>query len=99
MSSLEEIGTGGQSAEVDLVGKGQGQEEAVTVRERFDLLGRCLQRLPQRDREVLILATMSGLPQQDIADQCNMNLNTVKTIIRRAKIKLARFMTEVEYGL
>ncbi len=60
-------------------------------------LRRCIHALPERDREVLLLDVMAQLPQQDIAGKMDLNLNTVKTIIRRSKIKLARMMAEVAH--
>ena len=67
-------------------------------RERLQCLRHCMLTLPERDREILLLDAMAGLPQQEIAARFELNLNTVKTIIRRAKIKLARLMTEVDHG-
>ena len=71
---------------------------ALEQRERRRQLKHCLDRLPERDREVLLLDVMAELPQQDIATQMELNLNTVKTILRRTKIKLARMMVEVAHG-
>jgi len=62
--------------------------------ERGKLLRRCLKQLAEREREVLLLDVMAELPQADIAQQLDLNLNTVKTILRRTRIKLARMMTE-----
>ena len=66
--------------------------------EQLKHLRLAMRHLPERDRQILLLDTMAELPQQEIADQLNLNLNTVKTIIRRAKIKLASFMVEVAHG-
>lgn len=60
-------------------------------------LRKCIQQLPERDREILLLDAMAELPQQEIATLMDLNLNTVKTIIRRAKIKLARLMAEADH--
>ena len=46
--------------------------------------------LPQRQREALALFAMKELTYQEIADLMAAPLNTVKTLIRRARIDLAR---------
>lgn len=70
-------------------------EEQLAQRERLQHLKRFLTELPDRDREMLLMDAMSGLPQKEIAAMFDLNLNTVKTTIRRARIKLARRMAEV----
>jgi RNA polymerase sigma-70 factor (ECF subfamily) len=77
---------------------GEHPRERIERREHLVLLRRCVGELPERDREVLLLDTMAGVPQKDIAEQLELNLNTVKTILRRAKIKLARMMAEAAHG-
>ncbi len=42
--------------------------------------------MPQR--EVLILATIENLPLKDIASILGMTTNTVKTHVRRARLRL-----------
>ncbi len=66
--------------------------------QQLQLLRTCLAKLPERDREILLLEVMAELPQKDIAHQLDLNLNTVKTLTRRAKIKLARLMAEANDG-
>lgn len=82
----------------DREGSAPSPEEHVVQRERLALMQACLQKLPERDREVLLLGTMAELPGQVIAERLELNLNTVKTILRRTKIKLARLMVEAEHG-
>jgi len=77
---------------------GQGQQASLERGERAAALRRCLTRLPERDREILLLDTMAELPQVEIARQFALNLNTVKTILRRTRIKLARMMVEAGHG-
>lgn len=77
---------------------GEHPRVALERREDLALLRRCVSALPERDREILLLDTMAELPQKDIAERMALNLNTVKTILRRAKIKLARMMVEAAHG-
>jgi len=89
---------GEDNAGARLVSAADGPQKTLEKSERTLLLRRCIQQLPERDRQVVLLNNMAELAQQDIADQLNLNLNTVKTIIRRARIKLARMMAEVTHG-
>lgn len=66
--------------------------------QQLRLLRSCLAKLPERDRDILLLEVMAELPQKDIAQQLDLNLNTLKTLTRRAKIKLARLMAEANDG-
>ena len=47
-----------------------------------------IQALPMPQREVLILATIENLPLKDIASILEMPINTVKTHVRRARLRL-----------
>ncbi len=84
--------------ETDPPSREPGAQARLESREELQRLRQCIHALSERDREVLLLDAMAGLPQQDIARQLGLNLNTVKTIIRRSKIKLARMMVEVAHG-
>jgi RNA polymerase sigma factor (sigma-70 family) len=75
----------------------QQPQTTLERKQHLQRLKHCLLKLPERDREVLLLDAMADLPQQEIAARMDLNLNTVKTIIRRAKIKLARWMVEVTH--
>jgi len=70
-------------------------EKQLAHREKLAFLKSCMAELPKKDRELLLLDAMGDLPQKDIATMMDLNLNTVKTLIRRARIKLARRMAEV----
>jgi RNA polymerase sigma-70 factor (ECF subfamily) len=73
-----------------------GPERTAAARESLAWLERALRTLPFAQREVLVLATIVGLRQQDIAQSLNLPLNTVKTHLRRARLKLAEDMDERE---
>lgn len=79
-------------------GHSEQPEKALLADEKMNHLRKALAQLPERDRKVLLLEVMGELPQKDIAEQLDLNLNTVKTILRRARIKLARMMVEKERG-
>ncbi|CAM2066523.1 RNA polymerase sigma factor [Sulfidibacter corallicola] len=81
----------------ELAEEGPDAFRSLHVKREVQLLRECLVRLSERDREILLLDTVAEIPQREIADMFDMNLNTVKTIIRRARIKLARAMAEAEH--
>lgn len=73
-------------------------EQSLQRSERMKALRTAIGRLSSRDREVLLLDTMAEMPQKEIAQLLGLNLNTVKTVIRRSKIRVARYMVEAQHG-
>jgi RNA polymerase sigma-70 factor (ECF subfamily) len=63
-------------------------EALASARETSDWLERAIQALPLAQREVLILAAIESLPLNDIASVLDIPLNTVKTHLRRARLRL-----------
>jgi RNA polymerase sigma-70 factor (ECF subfamily) len=47
-----------------------------------------LEHLPPQQRQVLILSLVYGLTHQEIADQTNLPLGTVKTLLRRTVLQI-----------
>jgi len=73
-----------------------GPEHIAAARETITWLEQALLVLPLTQREILVLSTIVGLRQQEIAQSLNLPLNTVKTHLRRARLKLADAMEERE---
>jgi len=63
-------------------------EALASARETTDWLERAIQALPFSQREVLVLATLENLPMNDIASILGLPVNTVKTQLRRARLRL-----------
>jgi RNA polymerase sigma-70 factor (ECF subfamily) len=63
-------------------------ERATAARQTLARLENLLKTLPSAQREVLLLITIAGLPQQAVADALEIPLNTVKTHLRRARLAL-----------
>jgi RNA polymerase sigma-70 factor (ECF subfamily) len=63
-------------------------EALASARETTDWLERAIQALPLSQREVLVLATLENLPMNDIASILGLPVNTVKTQLRRARLRL-----------
>lgn len=60
----------------------QGPEERAQVRE---LLDRMLEELPDQDRQLLVLKEMEGFSVQELAKILDLNVNTVKVRLFRAR--------------
>ncbi len=69
-------------------------EEKASARQTVDWLEKEIPRLPLPQREVLVLACCQSIPQAEIAAVLDMPLNTVKTHLRRARLKLVRLHAE-----
>ncbi|HSF16700.1 MAG TPA: RNA polymerase sigma factor [Vicinamibacteria bacterium] len=65
-------------------------EKIAAASQMFRFLERELEALPPIQREVLVLASIESVPQKDIAEALGIPLNTVKTHLRRARLKLIR---------
>ena len=63
-------------------------EAMASAKETKTWLARAIRALPTPQREVLILATIENLPLNDIASMLDMPLSTVKTHVRRARLRL-----------
>ena len=66
-----------------------GPDRVAEARQSVAWLERALPALPPAQREVLLLVTVTGLRQQDVAEALGLPLNTVKTHLRRARLALA----------
>lgn len=64
-------------------------ERSAEARETVAWLEEEIRRLPQAQREVLILASLEGRPLAEVAEALAMPVNTVKTHLRRARLALA----------
>ena len=56
--------------------------------EARDLLERMMEKLPQQDRELLILKEVEGFSVQELAEILELNVNTVKVRLFRARARL-----------
>jgi len=64
-------------------------ERATEAKETVAWLEREIPNLPALQREVLLLVCVEGLPLQKVASALGIPVNTVKTHLRRARLKLA----------
>lgn len=64
-------------------------QQVVEAQESAGWLTDRIAALPDPQREVLLLCSVEGLPQKEVADQLGVPVNTVKTHLRRARLTLA----------
>lgn len=62
--------------------------------ERGRVLARGLARLPEWQRRALVLRELSGLSYQEISDELEIDLGTVKSRIARARLNLRKVLME-----
>jgi RNA polymerase sigma-70 factor (ECF subfamily) len=71
-----------------------GPRALAEIDETLAWLAQALPGLPLDQREVLLLGSVGGLRLQDIATVLDTPLNTVKTLMRRARMSLAKALAE-----
>jgi RNA polymerase sigma-70 factor (ECF subfamily) len=58
----------------------------------------CIERLPQKEREIIELAYLKGMSQSEIATELQTPLGTVKTRNRAALLHLAEILEREEHS-
>ena len=77
-----------EPASADVPDDAPDAEALASAQQTKAWLEQAIQALPVPQREVLILATIENLPLKDIASILEMPINTVKTHVRRARMRL-----------
>ncbi len=72
-----------------LAGPGPSGENALERKETAQWLEAMIAALPRSERDVLILSCVEGLEQDEVAMALSMPVNTVKTHLRRARLRMA----------
>ena len=72
--------------------------EHMQASERLSLVNQAIQKLPERQREAIMLYAFDSMTYQDIARALEIPTNTVKTLIHRARATLARTIETAEEG-
>lgn len=67
-------------------------ETTVELKELAAALSTFLRSLPDRERNVFMARYWYVMPINDISARLSLNINTVKTILRRTRQKLARYL-------
>ena len=72
--------------------KGSSPETTVELKELAAALSTFLHNLPDRERNVFMARYWYVMPINDISARLSLNINTVKTILRRTRQKLVRYL-------
>ena len=83
---------------VALASGGPNPEDEWIRSSRQKLVHRALHRLSEINREIIVLKDIQGLPLEDISGMLDLPLGTVKSRSSRARIELARAITEMDGG-
>jgi RNA polymerase sigma-70 factor (ECF subfamily) len=73
-----------------------GPERLAAGRHAAGLLERALMGLTERDRAIVLLREVEGLPYEEIASILGMNLGTLKATLHRARERLRRDLVRQE---
>ena len=79
---------------IQLTEDARGPLEKVDAREQAEIVRRAVERLPDRQREAIVLYAFEQMTYREIADVMEIRINTVKTLIRRGRAALAAKMTD-----
>ena len=74
---------------------GPGTEEKVIAADEHRQMRECIARLPEDQREALVLTQLESVPYEEAAVRLGTTEGTVKSRVNRAKAKLREWMTEL----
>ena len=72
--------------------EGESPAEAAVTQEFMDRVTECMSGLNEMHREVLLLRNVHNLSYEEIADQLEISIGTVKSRIARARESLRELM-------
>jgi RNA polymerase sigma-70 factor (ECF subfamily) len=75
-----------------LVDTAPGIEEVMLSRERIDRLSECLQRLPEKTRNIFLAHRVEGLPYKEIARLHGLSVSSVEKHMAKAMLMLSNGM-------
>ena len=81
---------------VDSAPTGRPPAATAEVDERAAFIKQHIEQLPERQREALALYAFEQMRYRDIAEVLEIPVNTVKTLIRRARVQLAKTLAQHE---
>ena len=72
----------------------QDPQRKLEESERSRALSRGLEKLPDHQRQVLVMRELSGLSYQEIGEKLDLDLGTVKSRLARARLALRKILLE-----
>ena len=64
-------------------------DQITEAKETATILAQSLEKLPLEQREVVLLACVENMSMNDVGEALSLSVNTVKTLLRRARLTLA----------
>ena len=83
-----------EPTEDELAGEADDPAAELAKKEEAERLARAIERLPALPRAILLRFHRDGASVQQIAEERGLPLNTVKSHLRRARLRLARELEE-----
>jgi RNA polymerase sigma factor (sigma-70 family) len=84
------------AALMELADAGPGPEQIAEARGELDVVVGLLNRLPARQREVIVLVRLEEVPQKEVARRLGVSLRTVELDLKRAHEYLESRMTDAK---
>jgi len=78
--------------QVDIADTRIPADEKMAERQRHERIREAIRRLPEKQRAALLLRVDADFSYQEIAGQLQCPVNTVRTLIRRGRIRLAEIL-------
>ncbi|MEM6315077.1 MAG: RNA polymerase sigma factor [Planctomycetota bacterium] len=97
-ADLDEVGFGvthNRSADGETTGTSPDPLRAAQGKELGDRLQAALNELPEKQRAALVLFTLEGLPQKEVADQLECSVEAVKWHVFQARKKLKGMLEDL----
>src|SRR5262245_48494137 len=80
----------------DVADRAPGPEAAAQARDELQRVLWALGKIPEHEREVLLMATVEGLSHQAIALALDLSVEAVKVRVHRARVRLNAVRAEME---
>jgi RNA polymerase sigma-70 factor (ECF subfamily) len=77
---------------------GRSPSQLAIAKESWQLVERAFDRLDPRDRQVVLLAKVEGLPRKEVAAQLGCSLEAAYSLLRRALARLALLIDGEQRG-
>ncbi len=84
----------GREEMMDFVDTEPTPEESILYKEGFSQIEKCLERLNQEHREIIILRDIQEMTYEEICHILDCNIGTVKSRLSRARMKLREIYTD-----
>lgn len=94
MKSLSGKGEDSDSVMVEIPDLRNLPEESFLRMEKREVIAECIDSLPMRHRQILIMREITGMSYEDISSILKISVGTVKSRLSRARLKLAGILIE-----